>query len=123
MSFYTAWVLTRKAQVEHISSAAARESGRCGRCRGLAAAPGVRQTFPGASVGFSIKGKVPMNLDRASRAVLRVGDGRGFVVAGADESYRYVITAAHCLPWLPPCMSFSKLEECSAYVRHRCASG
>jgi len=69
--------------------------------------------FPGASVGFSIK--VPMNLDRASRAVLRVGDGRGFVVPGADESYRYVITAAHCLPWLPPCMSFSKLEECSAY--------
>src|SRR5262249_32119348 len=56
-----------------------------------------------------------LNLDRASRAVLRVGDGRGFVVAGADESYRYVITAAHCLPWLPPCMSFSKLEECSAY--------
>ena len=36
-----------------------------------------------------------LNLDRASRAVLRVGDGRGFVVAGADESYRYVITAAH----------------------------
>jgi hypothetical protein len=30
------------------------------------------------------------------RAVIRVGDGRGFIVGAGDD--RYVITAAHCLP-------------------------
>jgi hypothetical protein len=37
-----------------------------------------------------------MKLKIAKRAVIRVGNGRGFIV-GAGES-RYVITAAHCLP-------------------------
>ena len=32
--------------------------------------------------------------------VIRVGDGRGFVVEGSDRSL--VITASHCLPHLPP---------------------
>ena len=32
--------------------------------------------------------------------VIRVGDGRGFVVEGRDRSL--VITASHCLPHLPP---------------------
>lgn len=32
--------------------------------------------------------------------IVRVGDGRGFVVEGTRG--RYVITAAHCLPELPP---------------------
>ena len=41
-----------------------------------------------------------------TRAVVRVGDGRGFVSEclnwhGRPE--RIVITAAHCLPKLPPC--------------------
>lgn len=35
--------------------------------------------------------------------------GRGFVVQGRGP--RYVITAAHCLPWLPPAMTFSGIEE------------
>jgi hypothetical protein len=35
-------------------------------------------------------------LDQAREAVVRVGDGRGFI-AGAGYS-RYIITAAHCLP-------------------------
>src|SRR4051794_31743713 len=43
------------------------------------------------------------------RAVVRVGDGRGFVVQG--EHGRYVITAAHCLPHLPPCLTFSGTQE------------
>jgi hypothetical protein len=44
-----------------------------------------------------------------TRAVIRVGDGRGFVV-GTDRE-RFVITAAHCLPRLPPSLSFSFIEE------------
>jgi hypothetical protein len=48
-------------------------------------------------------------LEEARRAVIRVGDGRGFVVEG--ERSRLVITAAHCLPEFPPCAAFSHLEE------------
>jgi hypothetical protein len=33
-------------------------------------------------------------------AIIRVGDGRGFVVEGRGRSL--VITASHCLPHLPP---------------------
>jgi hypothetical protein len=35
-----------------------------------------------------------------STAVVTVGDGRGFVIE--HDAARYVITAAHCLPHLPP---------------------
>jgi hypothetical protein len=45
----------------------------------------------------------------AYRCVVQVSDGRGFVVEGDSE--RYVITAAHCLPTIPPAMSFSFTEE------------
>jgi hypothetical protein len=45
----------------------------------------------------------------ATRAVVRVGDGRGFIVEG--ERSRLVITAAHCLPLFPPCATFSHVEE------------
>jgi hypothetical protein len=48
------------------------------------------------------------------RYVLAVGDGRGFVVAhrhflGYEELI--IITAAHCLPLLPPCHPASDVEE------------
>jgi hypothetical protein len=49
--------------------------------------------------------------------VIRVGDGRGFIVKDAGRArlgWRYeriVITAAHCLPFLPPCHAFSYLED------------
>ena len=43
---------------------------------------------------------------RARRSILKVGEGRGFVVQSGRPSVgnpgRYVITAAHCLPKLPP---------------------
>jgi Trypsin-like peptidase domain len=37
--------------------------------------------------------------ENAKRAVVQLGDARGFVVSSAE--YRYVITAAHCLPCHP----------------------
>jgi hypothetical protein len=53
-----------------------------------------------------------MKLDEVTRAIISVGDGgRGFVVQGAWPHDRLVITAAHCLPFFPPCMSFSDLHE------------
>jgi hypothetical protein len=48
-------------------------------------------------------------LDRAKRAVVQVGGGRGFVVQNGID--RVVITAAHCLPLFPPCHGMSQLEE------------
>lgn len=38
--------------------------------------------------------------DELIGSVLQVGHGRGFVVLANDKAY--VITAAHCLPFLPP---------------------
>src|SRR6266851_749384 len=49
------------------------------------------------------------HLDLVTSSVVRVGDGRGFVVK--SNSDRLVITAAHCLPFFPPCTSFSFIEE------------
>jgi hypothetical protein len=40
-------------------------------------------------------------VDDARQAIIRVSDGRGFIVESERE--RLVITAAHCLPRLPPC--------------------
>jgi hypothetical protein len=45
----------------------------------------------------------------ASNAVIRVGDGRGFIVQANFQ--RLVITAAHCLPHFPPCHGASYREE------------
>jgi hypothetical protein len=42
--------------------------------------------------------------EKATLAVLTVGRGRGFVVRGPQ--HRLVVTAARCLPSLPPCSSF-----------------
>jgi len=50
------------------------------------------------------------HLEIAKKAVVRVGDGRGFVVAGIEER-RYVITAARCLPRLPTPRVFREVEE------------
>ena len=50
-----------------------------------------------------------MDHDGAQRAVITVGEGRGFVVEGGRQ--RLVITAAHCLSHFPPCAAFSHPEE------------
>jgi hypothetical protein len=53
-----------------------------------------------------------MDHEKAKLAVLVVGLGRGFVVADKyDPATRFVITAAHCLPFFPPCVSASTLED------------
>jgi hypothetical protein len=53
-----------------------------------------------------------MDYDKALRAVLRVAEGRGFVVASKLQRWeRLVITAGHCLPRLPPSHTGSHLEE------------
>ena len=50
-----------------------------------------------------------MIIERLKSGVITVGHGRGFVVEGAGE--RLVITAAHCLPFLPPAQSFFGPKE------------
>src|SRR6516162_9057724 len=57
-------------------------------------------------------------LARLTSAVIRVGDGRGFIVKDAGRirlgwrgAEHIVITAAHCLPSFPPCHAASDLEE------------
>ena len=50
-----------------------------------------------------------MIVERLKSGVITVGHGRGFVVEGAGE--RLVITAAHCLPFLPPAQSFFGPKE------------
>jgi hypothetical protein len=49
----------------------------------------------------------------ANRAVIQVGDGRGFVIGTRHSPLvdRLVVTAAHCLPHFPPCHGVSYAEE------------
>jgi hypothetical protein len=49
------------------------------------------------------------DFDQATTAIVIVGEGRGFVVEAEDN--RFVITAGHCLPFVPPCAPFSYTEE------------
>src|SRR5262252_6320371 len=50
-----------------------------------------------------------MIFETLTAGVITAGSGRGFVVDGAGE--RLVITAAHCLPFLPPAPSFFEPKE------------
>jgi hypothetical protein len=49
-----------------------------------------------------------MIVERLESGVITVGHGRGFIVEGAGEPL--VITAAHCLPFLPPASPSFGLE-------------
>jgi hypothetical protein len=64
------------------------------------------------------KARRPRGAPPLTESVIRVGEGRGFVVEHAEWRARtglsgdsVVITAAHCLPFFPPCASISSLEE------------
>ena len=50
-----------------------------------------------------------MIIEMLTAGVITVGSARGFVVETAGE--RLVITAAHCLPFLPPAQSFFGPKE------------
>jgi hypothetical protein len=52
-----------------------------------------------------IRGGAGPNFSKESSAIVAVGDGRGFIVGD------YIITAAHCLPFLPPAMPASYTHE------------
>lgn len=47
----------------------------------------------------------------AARSVIRVGDGRGFVVKGRRPYERLIITASHCLHCLPTGFGIGHVEE------------
>ena len=49
--------------------------------------------------------------EAAQQAVIAVGVGRGFVVEARNQFYRPIITAAHCLPGLPPAFPAMNLDE------------
>jgi hypothetical protein len=48
----------------------------------------------------TLKTEGNMNFDKTG--IVRVGDGRGFIVKKNGD--RFILTAAHCLPHLPPCI-------------------
>src|SRR6516225_4828258 len=50
-----------------------------------------------------------MIIEMLTAGVITAGSGRGFIVECAGE--RLVITAAHCLPFLPPAQSFFGPKE------------
>jgi Trypsin-like peptidase domain len=57
-----------------------------------------------------------IGLDDLIGSVVKVGDGRGFIVADGDRNIAeggksYVVTAAHCLPIVPPPHLARYLEE------------
>ncbi len=64
----------------------------------------------------------------STKSVVRVGGGRGFIIQHRQElppfrgqrlfrHDRFVITAAHCLPRLPPCHGMSYLTRERTYAR------
>ena len=47
----------------------------------------------------------------AQQAVIAVGGGRGFVVEARRQYFRSIVTAAHCLPEMPPAHPWMNLKE------------
>jgi hypothetical protein len=78
----------------------------------LAAREGKRERLSFAGEGrASMPEGQNTSQEAASRAIIRVGDGRGFVVERRDHRDRLVITAGHCLPFLPPSVSMMDTQE------------
>jgi hypothetical protein len=50
-----------------------------------------------------------MNNAEVTKAVVKVGGGRGFIIQSGHN--RLVVTAAHCLPHLPPCHGANNTDE------------
>jgi Trypsin-like peptidase domain len=46
----------------------------------------------------------------AKSSVIAVGEGRGFIVSD-NEANLLIITAAHCLPYFPPCHAMSNTSD------------
>lgn len=59
--------------------------------------------------GRAVKPAKRSELAHLANAVIRVGDGRGFIIDA--RGHRLIVTAGHCLPHLPPSAAFSNLEE------------
>ena len=45
--------------------------------------------------------RIPAHIAKLASAVVRVADGRGFLIEIDDEPHPVVVTASHCLPQLP----------------------
>jgi hypothetical protein len=65
---------------------------------------------------FAVSRTAPVGLADLTGSVVKVGGGRGFVVADGDRNIAeggksYVVTAAHCLPSVPPPHLARYLEE------------
>jgi hypothetical protein len=76
--------------------------------------------FPegGEQMTQNTRPRAPKNARALMTSIIRVGKGRGFVVEDAERFARFgfrgdclVVTAAHCLPFFPPCHSCSYLHE------------
>src|SRR5438105_838621 len=53
-----------------------------------------------------------MDLDKLTPSVVRVGRGRGFVVQERQRfGKRLIITAANCVPRLPPCYAGATIGQ------------
>lgn len=63
---------------------------------------------PLGTLSLALDEQKTMIIERLKSGVITVGHGRGFVVEGASE--RLVITASHCLPFLPPALPSAGLD-------------
>jgi hypothetical protein len=66
-------------------------------------------THNGITGRSRVRKQKTMIFETLTAGVITAGSGRGFVVEGVGE--RLVITAAHCLPFLPPAQSFFGPEK------------
>src|SRR5689334_2769291 len=79
-------------------------------CGGTYSAPHLKN--PGGTMPRRMVAKREMPMVAKAGSVVRVGEGRGFIVEARDcRVGRLVVTAAHCLPYLPPAHPSSYTEE------------